>query len=270
VLPITFLSDYGAQDDFVGVCHGVIHEVAPGATVIDLAHGLPASEIRPAALVLRNTVPFLPKGVHLAVVDPGVGTARRPVALRSVDGRFFVGPDNGLLSLAMVEAGGVDAAVDISDSRFRLEPVSATFHGRDIFAPVAARLALGTTLEETGEAFAPADLVQLELPVAEVSEGEIEACVIYVDRFGNAQLNVTRRQMDVAGLRPGTSLGVEIRGKRHQCMYGETFGDVPQGGLIAYEDAYRTIALAVNRGAAARVLELELDTPVRLVAQPSS
>jgi S-adenosylmethionine hydrolase len=267
-LPVTFLSDYGAQSDFVGVCHAVMLGIAPDAVVIDLAHDLPASQIRPAALVLRNTLPFLSAGVHLAVVDPGVGTARRPVALRTGDGRFFVGPDNGLLSLAAAEAGGIEQAVDLHESRFRLEPVSATFHGRDIFAPVAAHLALGAPIDEAGELFSPDEVVQLELPVATVSAGKIEACAVYVDRFGNVQLNVTRAQMDEAGLTPGSSVELEVRGTRHRCIYARAFADVPEGGLIAYEDAYRTIALAVNRGDAARLLGLGLDMPVRLLEHP--
>ena len=144
MLPITFLSDYGHEDEFVGVCHGVIQRIAPGAVVIDIAHALPPHDTRTAALVLRNTLPYMPQGVHLAVVDPGVGTERRAVALQARDGRLFVGPDNGLLSLAFERRGGVESAVDLSESSYRLEPVSATFHGRDLFAPVAARLALGS------------------------------------------------------------------------------------------------------------------------------
>ena len=175
MLPITFLSDYGHEDDFVGVCHGVIQRIAPGAVVIDIAHGLPPHDTRTAALVLRNTLPYMPLGVHLAIVDPGVGTERRAVALRSADGRFFVGPDNGLLSLAFEQAGGVESAVDLSDSPYRLEPFSATFHGRDLFAPVAAQLALGAALEVAGAPFPPQELDRIELPAVAVAPGELDA-----------------------------------------------------------------------------------------------
>ena len=135
---VTLLTDYGREDDFVGVCHGVIRGIAPDAQIVDITHGIPRYDVRRGALVLRNTLPFMPVGVHVAVVDPQVGTERRAVALRCEDGRLLVGPDNGLLSLAW-EARRVDLAVDISRSPHRLEPVSATFHGRDVFAPVAAR-----------------------------------------------------------------------------------------------------------------------------------
>src|SRR5437660_9297243 len=137
---ITFLSDYGLDDHFVGVCHGVIATICPQARVIDITHGIARHDVRAGALALRSALPYVPVGVHLAVVDPDVGAQRRAVALRVSDERLLVGPDNGLLWLAADQAGGVVEAVDIARSPFRLEPVSATFHGRDIFAPVAARL----------------------------------------------------------------------------------------------------------------------------------
>src|SRR6476661_5582708 len=147
---ITFLSDYGLEDEFAGVCHGVIAGICPDARVIDLTHGIPRHDVRAGALVLRSALAYLPRGIHLAVVDPDVGAERRAVAIRCDDGRMLVGPDNGLLSLAAQAAGGIVEAVDIARSPFRLEPVSATFHGRDLFAPVAARLALETPIENTG------------------------------------------------------------------------------------------------------------------------
>ena len=159
---ITFLTDYGLTDDFVGVCHGVIARVCPQARVIDLTHGVPRGDVRAGGLILQGALPYLPVGVHLAVVDPGVGSDRRAVALGTADGRALVGPDNGLLWLAAERAGGVIEAVDIGRSPFALEPVSATFHGRDIFAPVAARLAAGVALAEVGEACDPEALMRLE------------------------------------------------------------------------------------------------------------
>ena len=145
---ITLLTDYGRDDDFVGVCHGVIRTIHPEAQIIDLTHGVRRYAVRQGALVLRNTLPYTPVGVHLAIVDPQVGTERRAVGLRTADGRLLVGPDNGLLSLAWERCGGVELVVDVTRSPHRLEPVSATFHGRDIFAPVAAHLALGAALED--------------------------------------------------------------------------------------------------------------------------
>jgi hypothetical protein len=154
LLPISFLSDYGRDDEWVGVCHGVIERIAPGARVIDVTHGIPAHAVTVAALTLRSALPYLPHGVHLAVVDPGVGTVRRALALRCANGELLVGPDNGVLWPAARACGGIEVAVDVSESPLRLEPVSATFHGRDLFAPVAAALAGGEPLESAGHVIA--------------------------------------------------------------------------------------------------------------------
>jgi S-adenosyl-L-methionine hydrolase (adenosine-forming) len=264
ILPITFLSDYGHEDDFVGVCHGVIQRIAPGAVVIDIAHALPPHDTLTAALVLRNTLAYMPQGVHLAIVDPGVGTERRAVALRSTDGRLFVGPDNGLLSLAFRQAGGVEAAVDLGESPYRLEPVSATFHGRDVFAPVAARLAAGTGLDEVGAEFPPQELAQLELPAVQVSPGEVKARALYIDRFGNIQLNATAADMTAAGLAPGSNLRVGARGKPYEARYARTFADAAKLALLVYVDSYEAITLAVNGGSAAAALSLSKGAPVTL------
>jgi S-adenosylmethionine hydrolase len=263
-LPITFLSDYGHADDFVGVCHGVIQRIAPGATVIDIAHDLPPHDTGTAALVLRNTLRYMPQGVHLAIVDPGVGTERRAVALRGQDGRLFVGPDNGLLSLAFEQSGGVESAVDLSDSPFRLEPFSATFHGRDLFAPVAAQLALGATLGRVGSPFPADELMRLELPAVTVTPGELDTRALYVDRFGNIQLNATAADMRAAGLEPGSHLRVGARGTPHEASYVRTFADAPWRALLVYVDSYEAITLAVNGGSAAAALALNAGAAVTL------
>src|SRR5437588_1364355 len=184
---ITFLSDYGVEDDFVGLCHAVIASICPQARVIDLSHGVARHDVRAGAIMLRGALPYLPVGVHLAVVDPDVGAERRAVALRLADDRLLVGPDNGLLSLAAGLAGGVVESVDIAHSPFRLEPVAATFHGRDIFAPVAALLAAGAGLPEAGHPLDPAELVPLELPRPRQEDGWLVANALYVDRFGNVR-----------------------------------------------------------------------------------
>jgi hypothetical protein len=263
-LPITFLSDYGYEDDFAGVCRGVIARIAPGAIVIDITHGLPRHQIRPAALVLRNTLPFMPAGVHLAVVDPGVGGARRPLALLCADGRLLVGPDNGLLWPAAERFGGVEIALDLESSPFRLEAVSATFHGRDVFAPVAARLALGAAPADAGERVPPEELARLTLPAPEVDDGKVAAHVVYVDRFGNVQLNVDRRQMETAGLEPGERIVLGAGSDRHEAAYTRSFSDVPLGELLVYEDSYAYIAVAVNQGSASERLGIGLDAPLEL------
>jgi S-adenosyl-L-methionine hydrolase (adenosine-forming) len=263
-LPITFLSDYGHDDDFVGVCHGVIQRIAPGATVIDIVHALPAHDVRTAALVLRNTLPYMPTGVHLAVVDPGVGTERRPVAVRTADERLLVGPDNGLLSLAFEQAGGAAEAVDLGSTPFRLEPLSATFHGRDIFAPAAAQLARGTELGQVGSTFPAADLARLELPAARVGEGELHAEALYIDRFGNVQLNATEQDMEDAGFNAGDAVRMEAAGTSARAVYARTFADAPARGLLVYVDSYGAITLAVNGGSAGAALGLSNAVPVTL------
>lgn len=257
--PISFLSDYGTTDDFVGVCHGVIATVAPGATVIDVTHGIPRHDVRSGALVLRRALRFMPPGVHLAIVDPEVGTDRRGVALRTVDDdRILVGPDNGLLSLAATHFGGIVDAIDISLSKHRLEPVSATFHGRDIFAPVAAALAAGAELLEAGEPIDADEIRHLEMPLARAESDHLVAHAIAFDRFGNVTLDVEHEELTGAGLRLGRPVNVN----GHSAHYAVTFADVALGELLLYEDAYRTLALAVNRGSAREALALELDSEV--------
>src|SRR5512145_1405699 len=221
MLPISFLSDYGHRDEWVGVCRGVIERIAPRAHVLDLAHDLPPTDVRHAAFVLENALPFLPSGIVLAVVDPGVGTERRGIGLRARSGALLVGPDNGLLWPAAQAAGGIRAAVDISASPFALDRVSATFHGRDLFAPVAARLARGAPLEEAGDSFDPETLRRLEAAPAAVDSHSVRAEVRLIDRFGNVQLHVRRSDLEEAGLRSGER--VIVAGL--QGVYGRTFAD---------------------------------------------
>jgi S-adenosyl-L-methionine hydrolase (adenosine-forming) len=267
---VSLLTDYGHDDDFVGVCHGVIRSISPEVQIVDITHGIPRHEVRHGALVLRNTLPYMPEGVHMAVVDPQVGTERRGIALRCEDGRLLVGPDNGLLSLAWPRFGGVDLVVDISRSPHRLEPVSATFHGRDIFAPVAAYLANGWALAEAGEPIDPGELVGIELPKPRRQEdGALIAHVLSVDRFGNAALNVGHDDLADTGLRLGWPVLIEAgAGRRRRAQYAVTFADVAPGELLVYEDAWRMLAVAVNRGNAARELALRPDSELRLRPEP--
>jgi S-adenosylmethionine hydrolase len=260
---VTFLSDYGLQDDFVGICHAVIAGACPDARVIDLTHGVPRGDVRAGALILYGALPYLPVGVHLAVVDPAVGSDRRGVALRLADGRVLVGPDNGLLWLASERAGGVVEAVDIGRSRFALEPVSATFHGRDVFAPVAARLAAGATLAEAGEACDPAGLVRLELPGPRVEDGALVAHAVYLDRFGNVALDA----LGGSGLRHGLRLVVSLRGESWPGVFGRTFADVAAGELLVYEDSSRRLAVAVNQGSAVQRLGISVGDELRIATE---
>ncbi|SEH11294.1 SAM hydrolase/SAM-dependent halogenase family protein [Thermoleophilum album] len=272
---VTLLTDYGLVDEYVGVVHGVIAGICPQARVLDLTHGIERHDIRRGALVLRAALPFCPVGVHLAIVDPEVGAARRAIAVRTSTGRLLVGPDNGLLSLAWQQQGGVVEAVEITHSPLRLEPVSATFHGRDIFAPVAAHLAAGAPLAETGTPLAPEELVELEMPAAEVrSPGVIAARVLTFDRFGNAILSASHEDATAAGLRLGRPARLTLGERSWTLLFVRTFADVAPGEPLLYEDSWRMLALAVNRGDARREFGLEVDAEVVIeqteaVAQPA-
>jgi S-adenosyl-L-methionine hydrolase (adenosine-forming) len=261
---VTLLTDYGRDDDFVGVCHGVMRGIEPELLIIDITHGIRRYSVRQGALVLRNTLPYMPLGVHVAVVDPQVGTERRGLALRTGDGRLLVGPDNGLLSLAWQRCGGVELVVDITRSPHRLEPVSATFHGRDIFAPVAAHLAAGAELADAGDPLDPASLTTVELPEPRNEDGGLVAHALVVDRFGNAGLNVDHDGLAGTGITLGETIEIETGGERYLAKYAHTFADVTPGELLVYEDAYRTLAVAINRGDAASTLGIRPDAEVRL------
>jgi S-adenosylmethionine hydrolase len=258
---VTFLSDYGLADDFVGVCHAVIARIAPEARVIDLTHGVPRHDVRTGALTLARALPYAPAGVHLAVVDPEVGAERRAVAVRCAqEDRILVGPDNGLLMPAAHALGGPVEAVDVGRSPHRLEPLAATFHGRDIFAPVAAHLVAGDPLAAAGDPFPIDELAPLELPQPVLGAGRIEAHALAIDGFGNVQLDVTHDQLAGSGLK----LGRAVRVGGEPAQYAQTFADVAPGELLLYEDAYRSLALAVNRGSAAERLGLSADDVVVL------
>lgn len=264
-LPITFLSDYGHRDEFAGVCRAVIARIAPDARVIDLTHGLPRHAVRQAAIVLANALPFTEPGVHLAVVDPGVGSERRPVAVRTAEeGRILVGPDNGVLWLALERFGGGAEAADLTTSPHRLEPVTATFHGRDLFAPVAARLAAGGALADAGERLDPARLTGLELPQPRVYEDRVVAHVVYADRFGNVALNLGHDAFPSTFLRLGHRVVVDTGRTRITVPFARTFTDVGRGQGLLYEDSARSLALAVNRESAAEMLGLGADDEVTL------
>lgn len=261
---VSLLTDYGHEDEFVGVCHAVIRGIAPDVPIVDLTHGIARYGVREGAIVLRNSLPYVPVGVHVAIVDPQVGTERRGIAVRTGDGRTLVGPDNGLLSPAWEACGGVVEAVDISRSPHRLEPASATFHGRDIFAPVGAHLAAGAELAEAGQHLEPDELQSLALPQPEITEGEVRAHVLLVDRFGNASLDVAHSDLAGSGLRLGSPVEIEAGGERFIAMFVQTFADVRPGDVILYEDSYRMLAIAVNRGDAAEALRLTPDATVVL------
>ncbi len=263
---VTFLTDFGLQDDFVGTCHAVIAGIAPDAKVIDLTHGVPPQAVLQGAVALQNAVPFTPVGVHLAVVDPDVGGARRAIAVRTADGRFFVGPDNGLLMLA-ADAAGVTAAHELTDPRYRLPQVSHTFHARDIFAPAAAHLAAGVPIEDLGARIEPADLVRIAVPAPEVRRSQVSATVLVVDRFGNVATNARRSHIAALAVKSGDRVEIRLSLDRYYALVADTFADAQPGELIFYEDSYGLMTLAISRGDAARLTGVVLGDEIRIAAE---
>jgi S-adenosyl-L-methionine hydrolase (adenosine-forming) len=262
---LSFLTDYGLEDGFVAACHGVAARIAPHASIIDVTHLVPPGDVRRGAAVLAQTVPFLPPAVHVAVVDPGVGTARRGVAVAAGDS-VFVGPDNGLLSWAVAASGGAAHAVNLTNRELWLADVAATFHGRDIFMPVAAHLAGDAELATAGAAIDVADLVALPVPERLIRDSVAEGEVLTVDRFGNVQLTITAADAAEIGLKPGGT--AFIRCGRHQLIipYRDMFGAVAPGELVAYADSAGLVSIAVNGGDAAQRLGLPPGTRVSIAA----
>ena len=260
---ITFLTDFGLQDDFVGTCHGVMARIAPEARVIDVTHGIAPQSILQGALVLRSTTKYMPVGVHLAVVDPGVGGSRRALAVRTSDGRTFVGPDNGLLLLAADELG-IEAAHELTDERYRLSDVSRTFHARDIFSPAAAHLAAGVAIDQLGAAVDPAELVRVSVPDPGVGKSQIAATVVGVDRFGNVATNVRDEHLVNLGIARGDRVEVRLTFERYYAVVAETFADADAGELILYEDSYGLVTLAISNGNAARLTGVGLGDELRI------
>jgi S-adenosyl-L-methionine hydrolase (adenosine-forming) len=245
---VTFLSDYGLEDEFVGVCHGVMVGIAPHLKIIDVNHNILRQDIRHGAIVLQQAIPFLPDSVHLAVVDPTVGSHRRAVAVETGWGETFVGPDNGLLIPAVRSSGGIRRVHEIVNQSFLLRPVSRTFHGRDVFAPASAHIANGVEPAELGPSVAEEDLVQLEIPKAWPHDDHLHAEVLQIDRFGNLQLNVFPPQLEDIGLNGGMRIEVRLEGHRLAVMFASAFADVKTGDFVLVEDSYRYLSLAVNKG----------------------
>ncbi len=262
---ITFLTDFGLQDDFVGTCHGVIARIAPDARVIDITHGIAPQAVLQGALVLRNTAPYMPAGVHLAVVDPGVGGERRAVAVRTKGGRTFIGPDNGLLMLAADELG-VEAAHELTDERYRLPNVSRTFHARDIFSPAAAHVAAGVSIDELGPPVDAATLVRIDVPEPVVGRSQLTATVVSIDRFGNVATNLRADHLASFGLGGGDRVEIRLSFDRYYATVAGTFADAARGELILYEDSYAMVTLAISEGDAARLTGVGLGDELRIAA----
>lgn len=260
--PVTFLTDFGYGDEYVGVCRLVIAGIDPRIRVIDISHGIPPGDVRRGALALAAAVRFSAPAVHLAVVDPGVGTSRRAVVLTCGD-HHLVGPDNGLLTLAAAVLGGIDAAFDVSATAVRIGD-SGTFHGRDIFSPVAAELARGAAPGELGDAVGFRELATLDLPEPTIAPQQVDCHVLYVDQYGNAILNLHAEVLDGTFLAEGVAAWFETSMEKVVIPVGRTFADVEPGDPVLFTDSTGYLALAVNRGSAASRFGLGPDNEARI------
>jgi S-adenosylmethionine hydrolase len=254
---ITFLSDYGVEDACVGVCHGVIARHAPDVRVLDVCHAVAPQDIEQGAVMLADSVGYLPAGIHLVVVERLDSHGfTRGVAVRTADGSTFIAPDNGVTSLGWDALGGVVAAHEISNPALWLPLPSAVFRGRDVYAPVAARLSAGLPFTEVGPEIDQDTLVRLTRRGCAVDEDHVHAEVLAVDHFGNLSLNVTRSDLEAAGILIGDSVEIRAPGRELTLPFTHTYGDVPVGGLALCEDSLRRVMLAVNCGRAADLLRL--------------
>ena len=262
---ITLLTDFGDRDGFVGAMKGVIACRAPDVVVVDLAHHVPPGDIRHASHVLFTTAPFFPPGtVHMAVIDPGVGTERRAVAA-AIDDQIYVAPDNGILTDVLAAAAGRVMGVVLTNPAFWQHPVSSTFHGRDIFAPVAAHLASGVPITAAGSPLNPDSLIRLHAPRLTGSEGQWDGEITYIDAFGNAVTNLARKHVAALG-GPDQRVQVEF-GPGLNCFLEQTYGSVGAGETVAVIDSCGRVEVAVNGGSAAAMLGLEPGVPVTLRAR---
>jgi S-adenosylmethionine hydrolase len=268
---ITFLSDYGTGDEFVGVVHSVIRSIAPHVAVIDLTHEIPAYDVRAGSLTLGRAAQYLCAGVVLAVVDPGVGTQRRGVAIEVGDGQsYLVGPDNGLLASAVAMSGGATAAVELANPEYQLPAPGPTFAGRDVFAPAAAHLCNGVPLRELGPAVDPVTLLPGLLPLTREDGDAVVAEVLWVDRFGNCQLNVDPDALFAAGTRPGGRVEVRLSDGARAARWVHTYADARPSELVVLVDSYGLLSLAFDRESAAAALGLRAGSPVTVVPEPGA
>ncbi len=269
--PICFISDYGMTGVLVGTCKGVIAGIAPRSTIIDVTHSVPGFDVIRGAETLRHATRYMPEdAIYLAVVDPGDKTKRRALAAEVRSGAYLVGPDNGLLLPAAKALGGIVRAVQLTNPRYHMQPVSSTFHGRDVFSPVAAHLAAGANLEDLGEQVPPASMTSIHFPgFRREPGGGMSAEIIDIDRFGNARLSVMQEDLSLGY---GTHIAVGVRDEIMDARYVETFGASESGDLVLVPDSHWRLSLAVNRGNAARALLLSVGDQVRIrpSAEPAS
>ena len=265
---VTFLSDYGHDDVFVGVCKGVLARFAPHVRVIDICHLITPQDVVQGATSFAAALAFLPRAVHLAMVDPQSAHAARGIVIRTGDGSLMVGPDNGLLSLGWQVCGGIKAVVEIANRDLWLENIHATFRGRDVFAPVAGHLASGRPLADFGPAVDPSELVALEVREPVVDDDHVHAEISAVDHFGNASLNIARSDLEAAGITLGDTVEVRCNGRTLAVPFTHTFGEVAAGKLTLCEDSFRAVQLAVNTGRADQELRVNRGDPIVIARVP--
>ncbi|SDP93964.1 hypothetical protein SAMN04487905_11566 [Actinopolyspora xinjiangensis] len=258
---ISFTTDYGTADGFVAACKGVLARRAPGAAVLDISHDIPPQAITAASAVLTQTVPYLPTAVHLVVIDPGVGTARRGIVVETASGGVLVGPDNGVLPAPAERLGGITTAVELAEPDWWLPEVSATFHGRDVFAPVAAAIAMGADIRRAGPALPTAELVPAPTPYCRRDNDQVRAQVITIDHFGNLQLALPGTE---APWRHGEPLRITTPTGSFTARFGRTFGDVAEGDCLVLVDSAGQLAVAVNTASAAALLGTERDQTISI------
>lgn len=260
--PISFLSDFGLQDEFVGVVKGVLFRISPGSVVIDINHQIPAGDVRAGALSLSRAIQYLPPGVVLAVVDPGVGTTRRAVAA-ATDFGVFVGPDNGLLSPAVAMVGGATVIHEITNTEMMIPGPGSTFHGRDVFAPAAGMLAAGEAqLNDLGREVDPASLVPMLLPLPRVEPPNVLGEAWWVDAYGNVETNVGPEDLELVGLRLGDHMTVRVGAGAHRGRWVAAFADVAAGEIAVHVDSAGLVAIAVRGARADDELSLAAGTAV--------
>ncbi len=266
---LTFLSDYGFEDAFLGVCKGVIARTAPDIKVIDVLHLVTPQDVEQGAATLAAAVPYLPSpAVHLALVDPFRATPTRGIAVRTADGSTFVSPDNGLTSQAWDIVGGAVQAHLIDNAELWLPAPARTFRGRDVFSPVAARLASGTPIEQVGTPVPVEQLERLLTRLPEVDDDHVHAEVVTVDHFGNLTLNLQRADLEAAGINLGDEVELRVSGKTRIVPFLLTYGEVGIGRLAVCEDSFRTITIAVNQGSAGDVLRARRAEPLVISRVP--
>jgi hypothetical protein len=251
---VTFLSDYGLDDSYVGVCKGVIARGDPDVRVIDVCHQIAPQDLEQGAVTLASAIPYLPIAVHLALVDPVTSLQTRGVVVRTRDGSCFVSPDNGVTSLAWDVAGGAEAAWEITDRSLHLPSPSRLFRGRDIFAPVAGRLAGGLDPAAVGPSIPVQDLARMPVKEGYVHGDHVHADVVAVDHFGNLALDVSRSDLEAAGLTLGDTVELRAGGRTFQVPFSAHYGEVDPGRLTVCEDSYRRVTVAVNLGHAGHTL----------------